>query len=258
MERPAARLGLLSMQRALVSTLSITWNFSIFIFRPLAWIYCHYCTQLWLMIEKGIARHARYSRYTCTVVPAAVALHLWDYSWMKWQPFLSRPETTHKAEHHKCHRHHCFWGISCQALERQRLWPQYERRYTSATCKLQDSLKADHVCYRLPSSHCQSMLNHFHRNLSACHFLSYFFSLSTQFLRWLFEDLSSTFLLSYKANPGRGWCEETRQSRAVKNINTIFFLLSRGKGGRRGLGGGVCKRDEDLITAQQLCNSPPW
>ncbi|KAI9538328.1 hypothetical protein NQZ68_016370 [Dissostichus eleginoides] len=31
----------------------------------------------------------------------------------------------------------------------------------------------------------------------------------------------------------------------------------RERRGCRGLGDGVCKRDEDLITAQQLCNSPP-
>lgn len=50
---------------------------------------------------------------------------------------------------------------------------------------------------------------------------------------------------------------KTRQSKHVKNINTFFFYCPEGKGGCRELGGGVCKRDEDLITAQQLCNSPP-
>lgn len=51
----------------------------------------------------------------------------------------------------------------------------------------------------------------------------------------------------------------------------LFFIVQRGVGwvlvvrrswggaggGHTGLGAGVCKRDEDLITAQQLCNSPP-
>lgn len=106
------------------------------------------------------------------------------------------------------------------------------------------------------------MFNHFHRNFywSARRVLSYFFSLSTQFLWWGFEDLSSTLFFSpFLTRQILGEVDvKTRQSRDVKNINTFFFfLLSRGKGRCRGLGGGVCKRDEDLITAQQLCNSPP-
>lgn len=129
------------------------------------------------------------------------------------------------------------------------LWPQYETRYTSAPCKLQnDSWKAALHASKAPSL-CQSMFNNFHRNFywPSCHFLLYFPPPSTQFLWWLFEDLSSTpffffFALFLTRQILREADVKTRQSRDVKNVNTffIFFYCPEGRVVMvTGRGGGV-------------------
>lgn len=95
------------------------------------------------------------------------------------------------------------------------------------------------------------MFNHFHRNFywSARRVLSYFFSLSTQFLWWGFEDLSSTLFFSpFLTRQILGEVDvKTRQSRDVKNINTFFFFYCpEGKGGAGGWAVGSVKETRTL------------
>lgn len=74
--------------------------------------------------------------------------------------------------------------------------------------------------------------------LPAFFFLMFFLALHpislVDFSRLKFH--SFFFLLSlYKANPGRGWCEDQAEQGCEEYKH--FFLLSRGKGGGGGLGG---------------------
>lgn len=98
-----------------------------------------------------------------------------------------------------------------------------------------------HAC-KAPSLR-QSMFNHFHRNFywPACHFSLIFFSLSPpNFTGEFFEDLSSTLFFFSPLFLTRQILGEvdvkTRQSRDVKNINTIFFYCPEGKEGVQGVG----------------------
>lgn len=120
---------------------------------------------------------------------------------------------------HLAFRHHTGWRLQMPQTKLfmgdypvrpsgyKHLWPQYETRYTSAPCKLQnDSWKAALHTSNAPSL-CQSMFNNFHRNFywPYCHFLLYFPPPSTQFLWWLFEDLSSTPFFSLSFLQGKSW-----------------------------------------------------
>lgn len=158
-------------------------------------------TQLWLMTGKG--KRWRGSVQSAQHVQAAFE----GFHPQKRQPFLQRSETTRRPGTVNATDSIVYEGLSSQAFWLERLWPQYEQRYTSAPCKLQnESWKAAHAC-KDPSLP-QSTFNHLHWNFHwpACRFLSYFSLSPTQFLWWLFEDLSSTlFFPPLSFLQGKSW-----------------------------------------------------
>lgn len=96
------------------------------------------------------------------------------------------------------------------------------------------------------------MFNHFHRNFywSARRVLSYFFfSLHPISLVgfWRLKFHSFFFSLSYKANPGRGWCEDQAEQGCEEYKHIFFFFYCpEGKGGAGGWAVGSVKETRTL------------
>lgn len=142
-----------------------------------------------------------------------------------------------QAEDCKCHRQYCLWGLIWSSpLARNICDPNMstDTHLNHVSSKIIPGRK--HCIHTRPLhsvNPCLITSTEISTGLPAifCHFSPP----PTQFLWWVFEDLSSTlFFLSLSLFLTRQILREvdvkTRQSRDVKNINTIF-LLSRGKGG---------------------------
>lgn len=142
-----------------------------------------------------------------------------------------------------------YWG---QASGKQQ-WPQYRHRYTSLVYKPSAdnaNLERNAHIYRRThwNPHVISLAGIYGLLDPQTHFTTPF---------WLFFPLiwcpqpnfeSPMYVLPSHGKSSEGLMWRLGLQQVLKNINSVFYCPE----------GRVCERDEGLITAQQLCNSPPW